>query len=202
MPPGPAPRNQWLGRWYLFAIQMWGGQVLVFDNWWPSFKPTANTTIREPLRTVLSRRFGQYQWDLARISGFRNKAVCGLLEEQILSWLLLYVPATSGLVDCRPCNRLHVGLRGFFGHRWELAVPLNLAGRCDGFCWPHAQFSIRPVAIWQQNASNRRLLQVARQMKPRTSAGSSEKAQRSLWKNPFSLQTLRIQRGWFTSRFW
>jgi hypothetical protein len=128
MPPGPAPRNQWLGRWYSFAIQTWGGQVLVFDNWWPSFKSTANTTIREPLLTVLSRRFGQYQWDLARISGFRNKAVCGLLEEQILSWLLLNVPATSGLVDCRPCNRLRVGLRGFFGHRWELAVPLNLAG--------------------------------------------------------------------------
>ena len=75
----------------------------------------------------------------------------------------------------------------FLVHRSKFAGLLNFAGGSGGFCWPYAQFSIRPVAIWQQNAFNMRLLQVARQMKPRTSAVSSEKAQRSLWKNPFSL---------------
>ena len=77
----------------------------------------------------------------------------------------------------------------FLKHRSALTVLLNYAGRCTDFCWPYAQFSIRPVAIWQQNAFNKRLLQVARQMMPRMSAGSSEKAQRSSWKNPFSLPT-------------
>lgn len=70
-----------------------------------------------------------------------------------------------------------------------LAVLMNFSGGSGCFCWANAQFLIRPVAICLQNAFNRQLLQVARQMKPRTSAGSSEKAQWSTWKNLFSLPT-------------